>query len=114
MINDVSDALTDWLEDLTGSRRTGSYSNGRWSTGSATSLSFKGVVQVATPQDLKVLREGSRNVEAIKIHTTFELLPPVDASGNGDIINYGGDTCLVHNVAHWTIGNYHEAIAVKQ
>lgn len=106
-INDVTDAFGDWLESLTGTRTAGSYINGRWVDGVPSALSFTGVVQNATPDDLKVLPEGNRNDEAIKIHTTFQLL-------NQDIVSYKGLDWLVFNVANRYIGNYKKVIAVKQ
>ena len=106
-INDVTDAFDGWLETVTGSRGSGSYVNGRWVAGSSTALSFSGVVQNANPDDMKVLPEGNRNDEAIKIHTTYALL-------NDDTITYKGLTWLVYNVAKRYIGNYNKAIAVKQ
>lgn len=107
MINDVTDAFNGWLEPLTGQRQTGSYIAGRWVAGSATGLSFSGVVQNATPDDLKVLSEGDRSNESIKIHTVFSI-------AEKDLIKYMGFEWLVFNVARRYIGNYNKAIAIRQ
>ncbi len=80
-INDVSEAFTEWLEALTGTRNTSSFVDGRPVAGGQTALNFDGVVQNATPKDLKVLPEGDRDSEAIKIHTEYRVL-------NKDLINY--------------------------
>lgn len=111
--NDVTDAFDGWLEIVTGTRTAGSYVNGRWVAGAAEALSFCGVVQNATPDDLKVLPEGNRNDEAIKIHSKFILIPQEDGK-TGDVISYKGLSWLVYNVANRYIGNYNKAIAVKQ
>lgn len=114
MINDVSRAFKRWLELLTGTRNSGSYVHGRWVTGIISNILFNGVVQNATPDDLKVLNEGLRTEEAIKIHTTFELVPQIDDTTTGDLIDYKNKSWLVYNVAHRYIGNYHKAIAIRQ
>ena len=112
--NDVSDAMDGWEQTITGSRTAGSYVSGRWVAGTPSGLSFQGVIQNATPDDLKVLPEGQRTEEAIKIHTTFELIPQIDNTNTGDLISYKSKNWLVYNVAHRYIGNYHKAIAIRQ
>ncbi len=114
ILNDVSDAFDGWLQTITGTRTAGSYVSGRWVAGTPSNLSFSGVVQNATPDDLKVLPEGQRTEEAIKIHTTFELIPQIDNTNTGDLISYKSKSWLVYNVAHRYIGNYHKAIAIRQ
>jgi len=104
--NDVTDAFDGWLQALTGVRDSGGYVNHRWVNSDAP-LSFNGVVQNATPKDLKVLPEGNRNDEAIKVHTTFEILEQ-------DKIDYRGSVWLVYNVADRKIGGYYKAIAIRQ
>jgi len=113
-LNDVTAAFDGWLEAITGSRNTGAYVDGRWVAAVPAELSFKGVVQNATPQDLKVLPEGQRTEEAIKIHTTFELIAQSGTDTKGDTISYKGGVWLVYNVAKRFIGGYHKAIAIKQ
>ena len=112
--NDVSDAFDGWLQIITGTRSAGSYVSGRWVAGTPLALSFSGVIQNATPNDLKVLPEGQRTEEAIKIHTTFELISQIDNTTNGDMILYKSKNWLVYNVAHRYIGGYHKAIAIRQ
>lgn len=114
MINDVSRALKRWLQPIEAQRTSGSYVDGRWSASTPGVLKFKGVVQNAEPDDLKVLDEGLRTQEAIKIHTTLELIPQVSDTTNGDVVSYKEKNWLVYNVAHRFIGNYHKAIAVRQ
>ncbi len=117
MINDVTDSFGDWLENVTGERAaSGGYYDdaGDWVTGgSAVALSFIGVVQNTNPEDLLVLAEGQRTDEAIKIHTTTELIIQTQSS-TGDTISYDGKTWLVTWVADRKIGNYYKAIAIKQ
>lgn len=106
MINDVSDAFDGWLEIVTLSRPTTTYESGRPTT-SNQSISFYGVVQNANPRDLKVLPEGDRNTEAIKIHTETEIKQK-------DLISYDSSSWLVSNISNRRIGNYYKVIAVKQ
>ncbi len=111
--NDVTDAFSDWLETIIGARTIGSYVDGRWVEGTPSALSFSGVVQNAEPEDLKVLSEGNRTEEAIKIHTTFDLIAQV-SNATGDKITYEGDIWLVYNIAKKRIGNYNKVLAIKQ
>lgn len=105
--NDVSNAFDGLLQVVYATRPGGGYIDGRWTPDGGTLFTFPGVVQNATPADLKVLAEGQRTEEAIKIHTTFELII-------NDVINYNSDNWFVHNVAHRHIGGYHKAIAIRQ
>lgn len=113
MINDVSSALTRWLESLTGTRTTGSYVDGRWVDSTPSNLSFTGVVQNASPDDLKVLPEGNRTDEVIKIHTQFELVANISDDTKSDLVDYNGKQYRVNNVAYRFIGNYNKALAIK-
>lgn len=106
MLNDVSDAFSEWLEPLTGVRPSGAYVRGRWVESIPVDLTLSGVVQVATDKDLKVLKEGDRDSEARKIHTVYQLKI-------GDEINAEGEVWKVYNVANRRIGNYFKVIAIK-
>ena len=106
--NDVSEAFTGWLSTITGERITGAYVNGVWVPSAPTVLSFLGVVQNTTPKDLKVLPEGGRTEEVIKIHTKFELIP------QEDYILYDNANWLVNNVANRKIGGYYKVICTRQ
>jgi len=111
--NDVSDAFGDFLQVVYATRSGGGYVDGRWVSSAGTQLTFPGVVQSAVPNDMKVLAEGQRTEEAIKIHTTFKLIPQSGAAA-GDVISYNTDSWRVYNVAHRYIGGYHKAIAIRQ
>lgn len=112
--NDVSEAFDGWLESLTVTRNSGgAYVAGRWVEGATSAIIISGVVQNANAEDLKVLPEGNRTAEAIKIHTTAELIAQEDGT-TGDTITYESELWLVHNVAKRYIGNYNKAIATRQ
>ena len=112
-INDVSRVLKRWQETITGTRpSSGTYVSGRWVPGTPAVLSFSGVIQNATPDDMKALPEGNRNDEAIKIHSIFELQVQVGEQP-GDVIAYGGLTWLAFNKAARKIGNYNKTILVR-
>lgn len=105
--NDVADAFDGFLQVIPATRGGGGYADGRWISDVGTELTFLGVIQNAVPNDLKVLKEGQRTEEAIKIHTTFEVRI-------NDVISYNNDSWRVYNVAHRYIGRYHKAIAIRQ
>jgi len=112
--NDVTAAFDGWLQPLTAERRTGGYTDGRWVGNAPTPITFDGVVQNATPEDLKVLPEGNRADEAIKIHTITPLIAQKNTDTKGDVVLYDGKNWLVYNVADRKIGGYYKAIAVKK
>ena len=111
--NDVSDAFDGFLQMVYATRPGGGYVDGRWAPDAGTALAFTGVVQSEVPDELKELAGGQRTEEAIKIHTTFKLIPQSSTSA-GDIISYNNDSWRVYNVAHRYIGGYHKAIAIRQ
>lgn len=111
--NDVSDAFDGLTQIVTGTRSPGSYVSGRWVADTPVAFSFSGVVQNATPDDLKVLEEGQRTEEAIKIHTIFELISQA-TNASGDLISYKSNNWLVYNIASRYIGGYYKAIAIRQ
>ncbi len=112
--NDVSEVFEGWEQDLSGNRNSGGYVDGRWVQSSTVTFSFKGVVQDASGDDLKIIEEGLRTSESIKIHTIYKLIAQVGSSVTGDLVLYNDQTWLVHNVSSKKIGNYYKAIAVKQ
>lgn len=107
MIADVSIAFKSWLETVTGIQIVESYVNGRLSE-TSNIISFDAVIQNANAEDLKVVEEGLRTEEAIKIHTTYAIQP------FKTFIEYDGYNYLVQNIAKRKIGNYYKAIAIKQ
>lgn len=115
MINDVTDAFGDWLTTYAVKRPpAGTYNSaGDWVAGASASFNISAVIQNANPEDLKVLTEGQRTNEAIKIHTVTELIIQT-TNQTGDLIVYEGSDWLVYNVADRKIGNYYKAIATRQ
>ena len=114
-LNDVSDAFDGFLQPLTGMRVTDEeLVDGRPVENREIPFSFNGVVQNATAEDLKVLEEGDRTEEAIKIHATFKPTDQVKALIINDVVDYRDDTWLIANVASRYIGNYQKAIATRQ
>lgn len=114
-MNDVSEAFGDFLESVSITRSaTGSYIEGVWIPGSTSSVSINAVVQNVQPDDMRVLEEGMRTSEAIKLHSTADLIPLSEADKTvGDIIAYQGFNWQVVNVARRFIGNYNKAIAIR-
>lgn len=104
---DVSDAFGGLETTLLAIRPSGSYVSGRFVVATQAPFEFNGVVQNATFRDLLVLEEGSRNIEAIKIHTQYPLMM-------NDIINYNNIHWLVFNIAYRAIGAYTKILAQRQ
>jgi len=113
-LNDVSDAFDGWETTITITRTSGSYVSGRWVEDTPKEIAIQGVVQNATPEDLKALPEGQRTTEAIKIHTTYKLIAQIGNTTKGDVVSHDNFNWIVNNVAHRGIGNYHKAIATRQ
>jgi len=111
--NDVTDAFSGWSEIFDGIRNSGDYVAGRWVASAPFKFKFSGVIQNATPDDLEFLPEGNRTHEAIKIHTTYKLIPQLRDTTTGDIVFYGGLSWIVHSVANRYIGGYYKAIAIR-
>ena len=105
--NDVSDAFEGWETTLVAVRPSGSYVDGRFVVSTQEPFKFEGVVQNANPRDLLVLEEGSRNIEAIKIHTKYPLL-------TNDVVNYENVNWIVFSPANREIGGYFKVLAQRQ
>lgn len=104
---DVSDAFDGLETTLLAVRPSGSYVSGRFVVSTQAPFEFDGVVQNANPRDLLVLEEGSRNIEAIKIHTQYPLTM-------NDIVTYNNSKWLVFNIAYRAIGVYTKVLAQRQ
>lgn len=111
--NDVTEAFAEWLQPLSGKRRSGNYVDGRWQE-TISNIDFLGVVQNTSPDDLKVVPEGLRTEESIKIHSKFRLVPQIKSDNTGDIISYKEEDWLVVNVANRYIGGYFKAICSRK
>ncbi len=115
MINDVSEALLEWLEPIEIIRPgIGSYIDGKWADGIPTPVSIKAVVQNAQPNDLILLPEGTRSTEAVKLHTTTKINTVSEVGEtNADTFTYDGDTYKIYDVFKRKIGNYYKGIAIR-
>lgn len=117
MLNDVSAAFTPWLEDVVISRPDGSgaYVDGIWNPSPVSSVTIRGVLQNANPDDLQNLPEGLRTSEAIKVHSVSRMRPVSEVGETlADIILENGKQYIVQSVADRKIGNYYKAVAVKR
>jgi len=115
MKNDVSRALTRWLEPVNITRvGIGSYVDGEWVDGPPTVIPIKAVVQNAQPDDLILLPEGTRSTEAVKIHTTTKINTISEVGETkADTFTYDGDTYKIYDVFKRRIGNYFKAVAIR-
>jgi len=115
MKNDVSRALTRWLEPVNIIRKdVGSYVNGDWVNGADISVPIKAVVQNANADDLILLPEGSRSSESVKIHTVSEVKTVSEVGETeADQFDYDGSRYKIFDVANRKIGNYYKAIAIR-
>jgi hypothetical protein len=115
MINDVSRALTRWLESLTIIRKgVGSYVDGEWINGGDSNVDIKAVIQNANPDDLELLPEGTRTSEAVKLHTVSKVNTVSESSEtDADQFVYEGATYRIYDVYARKIGNYYKAVAIR-
>ena len=115
---DVTDALEEFLEDITlESATVGSRDgNGDYTAGVPIISTIQAVIQSLNSNELLTLPEGERTKKLIKIHTK-EVLKTVDvaSSTSADKVVYGGETYKVINVFdRLNNGGYIKAIAVRE
>ena len=115
MNNDVSRALLRWLKPLTIIRKgAGAYTDGVWVNGADTNVPIKAVIQNANPDDLILLPEGTRTTEAVKIHTTSEVMTVSEVGEtDADQFLYNGRRYRIYDVFEREIGNYFKAVAIR-
>jgi len=112
---DVSEAFDGLLQSVTLYRPgAGSYVNGKWVGGTATTPTIQAVVQNATPDDMLTVPEGLRSEEAIKLHSADPLRSVVEVGKtNADQVTYDGAKWLVQKVFNRRIGGYYKAVAMR-
>ena len=94
-------------------RAAGSWTDGRYTDGAASTATIKAAVYPATGEQLDRLPEARRSRETIAIFTDSALTPGAAPSGAGaDVITYGSDTYEVATVKRWVPGGY-ETLAQK-
>jgi len=90
----------------------GSYTNGKWAAGVATTLTVSGSIQPAKGYELLLLPEGdrSRGSVIVKMDSAFQFED--EATGiKADQIYYGGHWYQVQQVQQWQ--GHSEAIALR-
>lgn len=113
---DVSGALPGLTVALTITRPgLGSYTNGRWSEVTGSTLPINASVQQLRPEEMLRLAEGQRAEATRKIYTTTQLQPAdVSAGRRADRFVYLGDTWEVLSVGDWDdLGGYYKAIVTR-
>ena len=106
MNNDVSRVLKRWQKRIYGKEETGLFINGRW-VASIEDINFLGVIQPASPSEVKEASEGGIISAGIKIHTKTKLEPYKTS------IKYDGYDWRVIQVYDPKLGSYYKGIAVK-
>jgi hypothetical protein len=100
-----ADAVIEtFAENMTLKRNTpGEYdSSGRYIEGMETQTTIRGSIQPATQEDLRMLPEGRRVDEGMKLYTTTPLLTASpNNETNADIINYREQDFEVVAVRDW-------------
>ena len=114
MIN-VTSAFSGLLSPLIIKRLSaGSYVDHEWVDGSVTDIKIGAVVQIANPDDMKLLPEGIMSIGSLKIHTKSELITISTVGEKGaDTFSYNGFTYKIHTVFDTKIGAYYKGIAIK-
>lgn len=105
-------------ETLTVERRgPGVWVNGRYEKGSKSCHNIKASVQPMSGDETKILPEGRRSSESMKIYT-YDRLFMSDESKQiaADVIKHDGKFFEIHMVQNWKIGTdlpHYKCIAVK-
>lgn len=118
MLLDVSGAFSGLLLPYTVRREvpgTRDANTGAWIPGAETPTTINAVIQNANADDLKVLPEGERSEEVIKIHTVTKLITADEETATAaDEVEYQGGLYKVRSVSdRKVIGNYYKALAIR-
>ncbi|RLC88277.1 MAG: hypothetical protein DRJ03_03250 [Chloroflexi bacterium] len=118
ILNIVTGALKNWKFSVVIERHaeaTIDMDTGLYTQGTVSFIDLKANVQNATPNDMLVMDEGLRSVEAIKLYTTVEIIPVDELNKTtGDVVQYANKRWLVHNVTNRSLtGGYYKAIAIR-
>jgi hypothetical protein len=92
----------------------GTWTNGLFVEGTASTFQIQASVQPASPKDLQRLPEGERTMNVIVIFTTTELLLASQAARTlSDRIAYRGANYEVEDVDVWESGGFWKCLARK-
>lgn len=109
------DLLTGTIQIIQPS--AGAWVDGEFVNGATTTLNIPASVQPLKASDLKMLPEGRRNTEAIKIYAeTKAVISDEKNSKNNSKIVYDGKNYEVFSVFNWSIGTdlkHYKIIALK-
>ena len=94
---------------------TGTYIAGAFQPGPTQTLNFFGIVAIATPQALEQVPEGDRVAGSIQVICNQQLYETLESrEATSDVIQWGGDTWRVQNVARWGSFGFWSAICVRK
>ncbi len=113
---DVSGALSGLTVAITVTRAgPGSYTSGRWSEVSGSSVPITASVQMLSAKEMLRLPEGQRETAARKLYTTTLLKAADVAAGTrAGRVTYEGETWEVLAADDWDdLGGYYKAIVTK-
>ena len=95
----------------------GRYVDGRFIEGKKETIEIMASVQPMMPSEIKMLPEGRRNFEGIKIYSDVKLKVSDELNNkNASILEYDGKKYEVQRVFNWAIGTdipHYEILAVK-
>lgn len=114
---DVSELIDDedFCQDFILYRSQGSFVDGVWTEEGPEEIPTTGVIQPATPKELKMLPEGDRITGAIVIYTLVPiyLTRTGEDQGTSDKIYWQGDYYKLLNVSNWSDSGYWMGIAER-
>jgi len=111
------DILTGQIK-VTQPNGAGTYVGGRYVEGTKTVVeNVNASVQPLKPSEIKMLPEGRRNIESIKIYTELKMFISDEKNKrNASIVEYDGKNYEVHMVFNWNIGTdikHYKIFAIK-
>ena len=96
---------------------SGQYVDGRYVPGETETITIFPSIQPMKPSEIKMLFEGRRNVEAIKIYTETRMFVSDEKNNKkATKVLYDGKNYEVHMVENWAIGTdikHYKVVALK-
>jgi hypothetical protein len=103
---------------ITLKRSQGSYVNGKWIDGIATSTTIEANVQPTPAKELALLPEADRTKEWITVYSVSEMRTAKEGSGGwtADLIVWKGNNYKVMKSQHWEMGtlDHYKAMASRE
>lgn len=114
---DVSELIddSDFAQNFVIYRSQGSFIDGVWTEETPTQIPLTGIIQPASPKELKMLPEGDRITGAIVIYSKIPifLTRTGEEQGTSDKVYWKGDYYKLLNVSDWSDSGFYTGIAER-